>query len=171
MGWNDSRVSLLAPRWKIGFEENTTGARTADGTPVRIAYMERVGDFESEGINRGAVEQWMEARGFQLQERAEEFTVLRWEDVEALLVVKDGELAGIELTFTLSRHSPSYWASWTSMVRDICKAWGLSLYDSSLGFNVESGEILRVLANTQAWRDLEEGFKWPPAIPARSDGT
>ena len=123
---------------------------------MRIAYLEPVSS-ESAGIDPGAVEAWLETPGFQPQRKREGCSRLQWQDVEAFLEVEEGELARIELTFTLSQHSPSRWESWTALVRQVCTDWDLSLYDSNLGFNVEAGEILRVLAGTQASRDFEGG--------------
>jgi hypothetical protein len=170
MGWNDSRVSLLAPGWTKVSEENTRGARTADGTPVRITYLKRVGGYQSTEIDRNAVEGWLETRGFELQRKREASSRLHWEDVEAFLDVEEGELAGIELTFTLSQNSPSRWESWRALVQQISNVWDLALYDSEFGSNVEAGEILRVLSTTQAWREFGERFAWPPVTSIENQG-
>ncbi len=87
---------------------------------------------------------------------------LHRDDVEAFLVVGDHELAEIILTFTLSRDSPSRWKLWEALVLQLCEDWDLGLYDAARGFMVEPTEILHALADTQAWRDFEANFHWPP---------
>ena len=161
MGWNDSRVSLLPLGWTMGFEENTTGARTADGTPVRIAYSERLESSESAGIDRGAVEAWLETRVFNRNENervAVACSGKMWNHSWKLRKASSLESSSRSRCPSTLRRVGSRGRPWCGKSSD----WDLSLYDSNLGFNVEAGEILRVLASTQAWRDFEERFGWPP---------
>jgi hypothetical protein len=41
MGWNNSRLDLLVPGWKIVPEE-APGTRTMKGTPLRILHVEQI---------------------------------------------------------------------------------------------------------------------------------
>ena len=41
MGWNDSRISLLAPGWKMVSQEAPSGFHTASGERLRILDVER----------------------------------------------------------------------------------------------------------------------------------
>jgi hypothetical protein len=141
-----------------------TKARTADGSPVRILHPERRDDSETLKLPPDDVGAWLGERGFELTNRSPSSVRLQWEDVEAFLVVEEGELAEIILTFTLTRDSPSRWDMWKFRVEQLCEAWGLALYDSQRGFLVEASEILRVLADTQAWKDFEVNFKWPSVV-------
>ena len=161
MGWNDSRVSLLAPGWRLLSEEAPNGARAIDDTPLMISHLERRAELGSTDIRPDAVEAWLERRGFDLRQKREDLIRLQWEDVEAFLTVKEKELAEINLTFTLSRNSPSRWASWQDLVMQLCETWDLMLYVPDLDFNVDANELLSVLARTHAWRDFEVNYKWP----------
>jgi hypothetical protein len=163
MGWNDSRVWLLAPGWTMVAEHNTTGAKAWDGAPVRILSLAQTNASESATVSRDALEGSLEARGFQLRQKRDLSSRLQWQDVEAFLSVEEGWVAGVELTFTLCRDCPLRWATWRSLVKQLCRDWRLALYDPNLSVSVEATQTMRVLSGTQAWRDFERRFNWPPA--------
>src|SRR5262249_52766320 len=123
----------------------------------------RAEDSPATHMDPNEVRVWLEARGFELREQGPSWLVLVHEDADAFLVVEEGELAKIILTFTLTRDSPSRWRIWQALVEDMCEKWGLILYDSNTGSMVDGSEVLRVLGETQAWKDFESNFDWPPA--------
>lgn len=165
MGWNESEVILLPAGWRISIEESPKG-RTADGTPVQFLCLERVEDGRAKRVNAGGIQTWLEERGFELRERSPSLSQFALEEVDVFLCMKEGELAEVSVRFTLTRTSPNRWASWEALVGQLCQAWGLELYDPDRGLKVDAGEILRVLAGTQAWKDFEANFNWPPVTSA-----
>ncbi len=159
MGWNEARVTLIPPGWRPVVEESSRG-RTADGTNVIIVDVERQENPTTENLCLESVIDWLQKRGFVL--RDERWQRLTWEDVEVDLFLKEGELADITLTFTLSQNAPSRWAAWIKLVRELCESWNLRLIDADHRTTVGADQLLRLLARTVAWRDFEENFGWPP---------
>lgn len=160
MGWNDSRISLLAPGWKMVSEEDSSGVGTVSGMPLRILHSERVSEGDSTDICPEAMQSWLEEYGFEVRQLSEYGNRLQWEDVEANLGIEDGALAEVVLTFTLTRNSPLRLHAWESLVHRLSKAWGLGLYSSDLGFCVETDQFTQAIARTPAWRDFATNFKW-----------
>jgi hypothetical protein len=160
MGWNDSRISLLAPGWKMVSQEAPIGYCTASGERLRILDVERANESNSTTIAPSTVERWLEDRGFRILQHSKFGNRLQWEDVEAALNAKEGALAEVCVTFTLSRDSPVRVDIWKSLVEQLCENWGFALYVSDLGFGVHADEFLRVLSDTPAWQDFQSKFKW-----------
>jgi hypothetical protein len=161
MGWNDSRVTLVARGWTIVDEEVASKNRTTSGSSVRILRPERVEDSGADGLRPEAVRKWFEKRGFRIMQESPLGDRLQWESIEADLGVNESELAEITLTFTLSRNSPDHWQSWKGLVEAICDNWGFCLFDPEKNHMVDASDILRVLSETQAWRDFGNQFHWP----------
>ncbi len=83
MGWNDSRVTLVPPRWQIAIEESD---RTAfDGSPVRIEYTERSAHSGEIKINPEEIRAWLEKEGFELQRRSHAALRMRKAEIEVFL--------------------------------------------------------------------------------------
>lgn len=161
MGWNNSRVSLLAPGWRMVTEEDCSNAGTLRGTPLRILHPERVSVITSSVIRPEALQGWLEEYGFEVRQRSQFGNRLQSEDVEVNLGTKDGAVAEVVLTFTLARDSPFRLDAWESLVKRLCEVWGLSIYVSDLGFTVGADEFRRVLGSTSAWQDFSTNFQWP----------
>jgi hypothetical protein len=162
MGWNDSRISLLSPGWRMVSEENSSNASTASGMPLRILHPERGTESSSAIINPEALERWLKKYGFEVRRRSPYGSRLQSEDVEVFLGVMDGVLAEVILTFTLTRDSPLHLDKWNSFVSHLCESWGLRIHDSDLDFTVEANQFRRMLASTSAWQDFSKTFKWLP---------
>jgi hypothetical protein len=135
---------------------------TASGEPLMIVQVERAGESNSTAIDPAAVECWLENRGFRITQRSNIGNRLRWEDVEALFNVKEGVLAELGMTFTLSKTSPTRVVFWKCLVEQVCENWDFSLYASALGFPVCADQFLRALSSTPAWQDFHSRFNWPP---------
>jgi len=168
MGWNDSRVSLVAPGWRITTEGSSTVSQSNESAPIRVQDVERTENSGSVRLDPDRVQLWLMERGFALRQRSASFARLNKENMEVFLVIEDGELAEVILTFTLSERSPSQWETWRAFVTQICGAWGLGLYDSYLGTTVEADQLLRLLADTPAWREFGQHFGWPPVTSSPS---
>lgn len=161
MGWNDSRILLLAPGWRMVSEDEISGAGNASGMPS-ILHPERVSESGSTGICPLAIQGWLEKYGFEVRQRWESGIQLQWEDIEALLGIREGTLAEVNLTFTLTRNSPLRLDVWKTLVQHLSEAWGLVIYATELGFMVETDQFVHVLAGTPAWSDFATNFKWLP---------
>lgn len=170
MGWNDSRISLLSPGWRMVSEENSSNASTASGMPLRILHPERASEGCSAIINPEVLEGWLKEYGFGVRRRSPYGSRLQSEDVEVFLGIMDGVLAEVILTFTLTRDSPLRLDTWELFVKQLCESWGLRIHDSDLGFTVEANQFRRMLASTSAWQDFSEKFRWLP-IRERLDST
>jgi len=168
MGWQESRVTLLAPGWRQVVEISPR-ARTFGGIPVRITRAVREENGRAGEVPTEAVRRWLEQHGFVLREQGKGVCKLERDDVLAELYDKDGELAELELTFTLSRDAPTRWEAWQAFVRELCAAWGLRLADWAAGGKlVGPEELLRLLSQTVSWQDFQAHFGWPtPVTPGR----
>lgn len=169
MGWNDSRISLLSPGWKM-VSEDSPNANTASGLPLRILHPERVSGGGSASIRPEALESWLEEYGFEVRRRSHYGSRLQLEDIEIFLGTVDSALAEVILTFTLTRDSPFRLDTWDSFVKRLCESWGLRIYVSDLDLTVEADQFRRLLASTSAWQDFSTNFKWSP-IRERPDST
>jgi hypothetical protein len=107
------------------------------------------------------VQEWLEERGFRVSEQDARRIVLVSENVEAFLAIKEAELADVILTFTLTRDSPAQWERWQALVDQLCTGWSLRLYDPKRDSLVNAGDLLPILADTQAWKNFERQFNWP----------
>jgi len=169
MGWNDARASLVAPGWKIITETGPSGARTSDGSRVRIQRPENSGGIGTVRIQPGTLRAWFEERGFEVTQLSKSGNRFHRGEIEALLGVVDGELAEVILTFTLSRNSPDLWQDWKIFVESLCEDWNFNVHDRQRGFMVGGSEILRVLSETESWKEFEANFKWPPVSQTLSN--
>ena len=165
MGWQESRVSLVPPGWREVVELSPT-ARTFGGVPVRIIRVERVTNGRAEGLDPGAVREWLAAHGFRVVEQYRTSVTFGRDDILADLYEKDGELAHLSLTFTLSRDAPSRLGKWQAFVTEMCEAWGLKLGDSPRGRLVGPEDLPRLLSETVSWQDFQRNFGWPPVTSA-----
>lgn len=160
MGWNESRISLLAPGWKMRSEQSATDAATVGGIPLRILYPEKISNSNSTAVSPQALQRWLEAYGFEVRQQSEYGNQLQWDDIEASLGIESGELAEVVLTLELNRESPSRLDVWKTLVRGLSKIWGLSIYASDLGRTVEIDQFDRILAKTPAWVAFSSKFNW-----------
>jgi hypothetical protein len=165
MGWNDSRVELLAPNWRQ-FVEEIPSTKTMEGRSLRLLDAVAQDSTEGQRIDAEAVKGWLQERGFRLEEDDADSARLTREDIEAFLEVEDGELAQIVLTFTLAPDSPSRWERWKELVEDLSEAWHLSLADTEHGTKLGVSELFRLLSETIAWREFERNFGWPTIASA-----
>ena len=85
------------------------------------------------------------------------------EEVEACLHTEEGELSSVDLTFILARDAPDRWTVWQALVTELCEAGNLSLVDEEAGTKVGAPELLRLLSQAVAGKELAEHFGWPPA--------
>jgi hypothetical protein len=159
MGWNDSRIPLLAPGWKYT-ASGSSNSRTAEGTQVSVLDIERAEDTATMGIDAAKLIVWLQERGFKLHQQSDSYARLAREDIEAFLAIEGAELGELILTFSLSKESPNKLEAWQGLVDQICNAWGLKPYDLYLGSVVDSTQFLRLLTNTSAWRDFGLYFGW-----------
>jgi hypothetical protein len=170
MGCNTARVTLLPPRWKETMIESAR-ARTAAGTPVRIARAVRAEDSVGEAVQLASLCRWLEERGFVVTERSLSHLQLQREDVEAFLGVEADEVAEVILTFTLNRDSPRRWDAWQRFVAELSGAWNLALFaPDHPGGKAGAADLLRILSRTPAWLDFQAAFGWPSPAPPTADG-
>jgi hypothetical protein len=170
MGWNTARVTLLPPRWKETVTESAH-ARTAAGTPVRIARAVRAEDSAGQAVLLVPLSRWMEERGFVVTERSPSHMQVQREDVEAFLAAEGDEVAEVILTFTLTRDSPRRWETWQKFAAELAGAWDLALFAPDRpGGKPGAGDLLRLLSGTPAWQGFQAAFGWPSPTPPAADG-
>lgn len=160
MGWNDARAHLVAPGWKVIVDLDPR-ARTVEGLLLRILNLEKEDRDRTGGIQSDGVRAWLEERGFRAVRDQEPSVRFVRNDIEVLFCMVRGELAGAVLTFTLSRNCPSQWRDWQAFADSFMKVGEFALYDVERGMMVPDTEILRVLSETQQWKEFEANFRWP----------
>jgi hypothetical protein len=160
MGWNDARVTLVAPGWRVVSEDSCPPRRTAKGLPLRIRRIERV-RTDSEAIRASEVIEWLQIRGFSLVEQSHSSLTLKQKDIEAFLAVDDSDMSEMIVTFQLTPDAPKRWVSWKEFVVSCSNGWDLSLYDPRQRVIVDSSEVFRLLSETEAWQDFAVHYQWP----------
>src|SRR5205823_1531692 len=100
MGWGESRVTLLAPRWRSVEVAQTVERRAVGGQRLRFIGTEPDPASTADPVGLPPVREWLEARGFTEVEPVPSGANLGWQDVQAELFEQDGELSHVVLTFT-----------------------------------------------------------------------
>ncbi len=163
MGWSESRVTLFPPRWRPRTEVAPRG-RTANGAPLRLLHAQRDESVGAGFVDPKAISEWLRERGFASRERFTEIATLGRQDIEVDLFIREGELSHAEITFGLSRESPTRWETWQAFIDEFCTTWKLELVDTEGDRKVGASELFHVLARTPSWQDFQVAFAWPSSV-------
>jgi len=155
MGWNDARIDLVAPDWRISCKEETTRA----GQKISILDEIRESHPPTKRIEPDLVFDWLEEKGFVLEKPTEK--TFRQGEIEAFPIVKEGELASLNLTFQLSKNSPQQWLKWNGLIELLCKTWALAPYDYRGQVRADPKDGVKLLSRTQSWMEFSNNFHWP----------
>lgn len=164
MGWNDSRVYLVTPGWKLVGQDAPTGAKSISGERVQILHSERLENEDSKKISHSDACNSLWRRNFRVVQFSQQGDRLQWQDVEAAIELQDENVKGMTLTFTLTRDSPGRLNAWISLVSELCKSLGLSLYDTDHGFPVGTDQFLGLLQETAAGQEFAVKYDWPSIL-------
>jgi hypothetical protein len=158
MGWNDSRVTFLAPGWRIQSDESTGCG--PDGSPVRINKAVRMADVKSSAISFDDFKHWLESKGFNLRTDFRLGNVWQREDIEVLVGAEEGTVSEVILTITLTQMSPLELSNWRLFVDEMSQKWDLAVYSPDMGCAVDASEFTKIIMQTRAWQEFASHFRW-----------
>ena len=170
MGWNDVRVHLVAPGWRMATEVSAHQPKAFDGSNVQILRPERVGDGARE-IGIRPVRTWLEEHGFVVQQESAHGDRAENADMEVWLGLCEGILAEVTWSFRMTKESPLRLMEWKVLVESFCSAWGFSLFDTRLGFAVDPNRFVELVVAHDVWGEFERRFKWPKLRNSPCDRT
>lgn len=161
MSWNQARTWLVATNWHMVDRSQPLKRTTSDQSVVRILDLERQQLDSTAKCNPEAVYAWLQQHGFSISLESNAGNQFHCGDIEVDCDVKDTEVAGIILTFTLTRESQTRIRIWNSLVEQLCDSWSLQLYDPRRDLLAKSTDFGRVLSETQSWKEFAASFDWP----------
>jgi len=168
MSWNEARVALLPSGRRFVVQEGLPSARSLDDRPVVVLHSVREEGNGGQSIKPELVRSWLEERSFVVREEYLSSVQLTRGDIEVDLFLQEEEISFVDLTFTLSRETPSRCEAWQTFVTELCETWDFSLADPERGVKVEAAELLPMLARNNSWKEFEKAFQWPTvALAAR----
>lgn len=157
MGWNEARVLLTPPRWRQTVQQSQ---EWVSGRTFYLRHPERDSNKKSP-IMLDTFEQWLLQQGFTRHEQSDLHSAFGINDIRIFLARDGDELTELELTFTLTKESPSALERWQTLVTLLCDTWGFQLFDPLEGGRFTSDAFYRILTGTSAWIDFQAYFKWP----------
>jgi hypothetical protein len=159
MGWNEARLTLTPKRWRrtVAKVKKMRGGVERD---FFVAYPELIADSTASPLLPATVRDEVLRLGGEVREESVKLLDSVVQGITVLAFIESGEVAELELTFTLMPDSPRLVPTWHSFVEQLCQVLGVDVWDPISRSKTDSHSFNRLLASTHAWTDFQANYGW-----------